>query len=116
MEKFRKMIPWIVTNLVLFGTLYFGHFQGLPGFMHVFWFMIWALIVMVFYIYINPKELLRVKKNPTGVPLWLILILDSLLLFFIVWNHNIVTGSFYLIHMIIIMNIHDSVRKAKDGV
>jgi uncharacterized membrane protein YhhN len=92
------MIPWIIINLVLFGSLFLGHSQGVPGFMNVFWFIVWTLITLVFIAWFRTDR----RYSPTIIPLWLSLSLNSLILLFIVWDHNIITGAFWLTHMIMI--------------
>lgn len=115
MTKLKLMMPWLITNAILFGSLYIGHFLGNAGFMSVFWFMVWALIALMFCLWFSKKSLERVCNSPAGIPLWLILCLDFSILFFIVWNHNIVTGAFWLVHMIIITEVHKKIREQKDG-
>lgn len=111
----KRVAKWILMNGLMAGFLWAGIVDGVDGAYRVGMFMLWLTIVLSFLACIAVFSKQGKAELTWRRPRWFIaadVLFDLGILSFLVWHGFIVTGAFYLVHMICLHAIREKAKEA----
>jgi hypothetical protein len=100
MEKFKRVLFYILINSAFLASLYFGLEKGIQGAEYLFWFMFWVIVVASFIGFASKEAQQKIRDRGPSVPRFIDIHIDILVLGYIVWNHHWIAGIFFLLSSI----------------
>jgi len=110
MKNIGKPVRWLMFNCGILATLYVGVIVGHDGFKNILLFVLWALIVLSFFS-LTEGTRKSIQQAGRSVPGWLDCLVESSIIFTLVYNGWIITGTFYLIKAALISAAYSAGNK-----
>jgi len=114
MMKIKRIVSYLVLNGALAGSLYFGFVQGINGAENIAYALAWFAIIGGFFAGGNDNVRKAVRDAGRSVPAWLNHTIDIGVLGVLFWFGAWFTGIFWVIHMLLLLEVHKETLD-KDG-
>lgn len=89
-----KIIKWIVVNVMLSASIYYGLYQEVDGAANIAYFLAW-FTVAVSLLALSDEHIKELRKEGRAAPAWLDGVIDICITLSFVWAGAIGTGIFY---------------------
>ncbi len=99
-NNMKRLLKYLVTHFIFFGCLYLWIFHDVEGAQNVALVFAWLFFSGSLFVFSGDIRKAMVDKG-RSVPMWFNTAIDLTIAVAFVWNGAIMTGVFYLIHMIL---------------
>lgn len=111
----KRFVRWFLSNAALAICLWLWFMRGIAGAHYVVTFYVWVGF-LISLLLLSPELTARLRKSFKPVMpvwIWIDVLFDIAVTLVLVWNGQMLLGSLYLVHFLLLAKVHSPVKEEK---